>query len=308
MAPKSKTSRQTKSNNKTSKGNKQSKPKHKRGSNNLTATVGTVVVALLLIFAGAYWCSSSFKRTLNGWLFGQARRVYGIDLSRYQENINWEALGLYYDKSKDTVVFENSKDCIPVSFIFLKATQGRAFDKTYFIKRKEAQKHGYKTGAYHILVNDTNIVGQAYNFIHTAKPDSSEFPPILDIESNLVGRPYGEYRKKVHQWLVLVEKETGGKPLIYCSDKIREEVLNTADFDGYHFWIARYDTIPPKSKDDWLFWQFTEKGHVKGIKGNVDVNLWKGTLEELEKWRKSCWREDTSERERIEQELDQIDL
>jgi lysozyme len=35
-------------------------------------------------------------------------------------------------------------------------------------------------------------------------------------------------------------------------------------------------------KDNWLFWQFTEKASVPGIKGNVDVNIYNGDLQQLQ--------------------------
>lgn len=236
------------------------------------------------------------------------KHIYGVDMSRYQKMVNWDKLALYYDKGKDTITFEKQETCIPVHFVFLKATQGRAQDPSYTDKRNQARKHGYKTGAYHILVNDTNIVRQAENFIATAQTDTSDFPPILDIESNMVGRPYSEYRQKVLLWLKTVEMETGGRPLIYCTDRVRENILSTPEFNKYHFWIARYGTTPPRSKDEWLFWQFSEKGRMRGLLGTVDVNLWRGTKKELEAWRKSCWSKDASQRKKIEKQLDKKKL
>ena len=283
----------------------------KKGRKSNPIPVKTIVLCVLaVVLAGTAAYIGLNPETRNAvcrWIQGKDVRVYGIDLSRYQTNIKWDEIGIYYDTDRDTVTFEKTHECLPASFVFLKATQGRALDKTYAEKKEEARAHGYKTGAYHVLINDTNIVNQANNFIEVAQPDSAGFPPILDIESDYVGKPYSEYRKKVLQWLQLVEDATGGKPLIYCSDKTREKVLNTPEFDAYHFWIARYDTTPPRSKDDWLFWQFTEKGKIRGIKGKVDISIWKGTAEDLENWRKSCWK-DPVYRERLEHELDMVEL
>lgn len=284
------------------------KKKGKKKSKFSAVTVIMVSIAALLLIGGAYiGLNPTARETVSNWFKGKKPRVYGIDLSRYQTDINWSEIGIYYDTDRDTITYEKTHDCLPASFVFIKATQGRAYDKTYAEKRKSAKQNGYKTGAYHVLINDTNIVNQAHNFMEVAKLDSTGFPPILDIESNYVGKPYSEYRQKVLQWLKIVEDSTGGKPLIYCSDKTREKVLNTPEFDAYHFWIARYDTTPPRSKDDWLFWQFTEKGKIRGIKGKVDISIWKGTAEDLENWRKSCWK-DPAFREEIEHELDMVEL
>lgn len=302
MSPKSTAKRKTKS----TKTTKSRTTQKKTGISLLVVVI--IVILAALIGGGIYLSTNKEARKSVCALLGieTEKRVYGIDLSRYQDKIEWDRLSFYYDTDKDTVVFEKKGAHLPISFVFIKATQGRAYDKSYEEKRKEARAHGYRTGAYHLFINDTNIVAQAQNFVNIAQLDSMDFPPILDVETKQVSRPYDKYREKVSRWLKIVEDKTGGKPLIYCSDKIREEVFNTPEFDNYHFWIARYDTTPPKSKDDWLFWQFTEKGKVKGIKGKVDVSIWKGTHEELETWRKSCWH-DPKLREEIEEELDNND-
>ncbi len=284
-----------------------SRKKSKKKSKTPMLAVLIGVLSVLLISGAYIGLNPDVRNSISRWIKGKDARIYGIDLSRYQTDIKWNEIGIYYDTKRDTITFEKTHECLPASFVFLKATQGRAFDKTYSEKKQCAIAHGYKTGAYHVLINDTNIVNQAHNFMEVAQLDSSGFPPILDIESDYVGKPYSEYRLKVLQWLQLVEDATGGKPLIYCSDKTREKVLNTPEFDTYHFWIARYDTTPPRSKDDWLFWQFTEKGKVRGIKGKVDISIWKGTAEDLENWRRSCWK-DPAYREKIEHDLDMVEL
>ena len=49
------------------------------------------------------------------------------------------------------------------------------------------------------------------------------------------------------------------------------------EFKGYPFWIANYNGWVQDFPENATFWQFTEKGSVKGIRGNVDVNLYNGT-------------------------------
>ena len=42
--------------------------------------------------------------------------------------------------------------------------------------------------------------------------------------------------------------------------------------------IHAYESI----NDDWLFWQFTEKGQVDGIDEKVDINIYNGTPKMME--------------------------
>jgi GH25 family lysozyme M1 (1,4-beta-N-acetylmuramidase) len=66
-----------------------------------------------------------------------------------------------------------------------------------------------------------------------------------------------------------VDKDTG----IF---KSKDDFLKD-DFKGYPFWIANYNFFVENIKDDWLFWQFTEKGTIPGIEGPVDLNIYNGT-------------------------------
>jgi lysozyme len=52
------------------------------------------------------------------------------------------------------------------------------------------------------------------------------------------------------------------------------------EFSDYLFWIANYNFY----RENWRigFWQFTEKGSVPGIKGNVDVNIYNGDFQQLQ--------------------------
>ena len=52
----------------------------------------------------------------------------------------------------------------------------------------------------------------------------------------------------------------------------------------YPLWLARYADIPgflPGGWRTWSFWQFTAKGRVPGIDGEVDLNLSCGRITEL---------------------------
>ena len=59
------------------------------------------------------------------------------------------------------------------------------------------------------------------------------------------------------------------------------------NFDEYPIWIARYSTSDPTLTfgNSWIFWQYGNRGYVKGIEGYVDLNVFNGRLEDLEKMR-----------------------
>ena len=41
----------------------------------------------------------------------------------------------------------------------------------------------------------------------------------------------------------------------------------------YPIWYADYETIP-QTPYDFTMWQYSERGNVDGIEGNVDLNIW----------------------------------
>ena len=71
------------------------------------------------------------------------------------------------------------------------------------------------------------------------------------------------------------------KPIIYTNEKFYEAFLKE-EFSDYRFWIANYNFFVETMQEDWLFWQFTEKATIPGIKGNVDVNIYNGTPKMLQ--------------------------
>ena len=78
-----------------------------------------------------------------------------------------------------------------------------------------------------------------------------------------------------------VEKHYGATPILYTSYRFRKDYLNTPEFDRYPFWIAHYYVDKLSYTGEWKFWQHSDRGHVDGIKGEVDVNVFNGTYEDL---------------------------
>lgn len=199
--------------------------------------------------------------------------VFGIDVSRYQEKINW----------KTVAQTRGGNDSIAISFAFIKATEGKSLkDNRYAYNWKHAKKQGILRGAYHYYKPNVNSKLQADNFIATVKMEKGDLPPVLDIEET--GK-YGDdnMRKGIKNWLTIVEKHYGIKPIIYCYVDFYERFLCTDDFKDYPFWIAHYYKDKLRVKEKWYFWQHSDKAEVDGIKAKVDFNVFNGTIDELKK-------------------------
>ena len=105
--------------------------------------------------------------------------------------------------------------------------------------------------------------------------------PVLDIEKLPKSQSIDSLKVGLRRWLNKVEKHYKVKPIIYSGESYYTDFLKE-EFLDYPLWIANYNFWRNHLEDDWLFWQFTEKASVPGIKGNVDVNIYNGDLQQLQ--------------------------
>lgn len=195
-------------------------------------------------------------------------KVYGIDVSHYQGEIDWETL------KSDNPEF-------PLHFVFIRSTTGDdGVDNEYKTNWKSAKSNGYIRGAYHYYRPDENSAKQAENFIKTVKLNKGDLPPVLDIEKIPNEQSMDSLKSGLKRWLNKVEKHYGVKPIIYSGESFYTDFLKK-EFEGYDLWIANYSFFEDEIRKEWLFWQFTDKATVKGIKGNVDVDIYNGNLAHL---------------------------
>ena len=198
--------------------------------------------------------------------------VHGIDVSHFQDQIFW-------DKVEQMRVGDHR-----IYFVFMRATMGdnRADDN---FKRNwiAAQKQKLICGAYHFFDPSENATEQADNFLNTVKLKKGNLPPVLDIETT---ENYGStyLRKQAKIWLDKVEKNTGVQPIIYTNLRYYNKHLK-GYFDEYPLWIAHYYEAELQLHDDehWHYWQHTDRGSVNGICGDVDMDVFNGTLSHLKK-------------------------
>jgi lysozyme len=190
--------------------------------------------------------------------------VFGLDVSEYQGDIHWEEV-------------KTVEDTFQLAFAFIRATAGKdKMDAKFKHNWSKAKENGFVCGAYHYYRPNENSIKQADNFIKTVTLKKGDFPPILDIEKLPKTQSIDSLKVGLRRWLTKVESHYGVKPIIYSGESYYKDFLKK-EFKGYSFWIANYNFFVEQIKDDWLFWQFTEKATIPGIKGPVDINIYNGT-------------------------------
>ena len=203
---------------------------------------------------------------------------FGIDISHNNYSpIVWDSLKVLIGKDGRTVrKIKAAKTILPVSFIYIKATEGESFKDRNFEKNwEEAGKRGLSRGAYHFFRSSKDPLTQAKNFIETVGDlRYKDLPPVLDIETIHRGCSYAELNENALLWLKTVEARYGKKPLVYTSARFASDILSKNIRDAYPLWIAHYGVESPE-REDWTYWQFTDKAVVHGIPGLVDLNVMK---------------------------------
>ena len=191
-------------------------------------------------------------------------KVVGFDVSEYQGTIQWEQI-------------QTVEDTFALDFVFIRATAGKnRVDRQFATNWKQAKTKGFIRGAYHYYRPNENSIQQAELFIKTVQLQKGDFPPVLDIENLPKTQSIDSLKVGLKRWLKKVEAHYKVKPIIYSGERYYKDFLKE-DFKEYTFWIANYNFFVEHIKDDWLFWQFTEKGTVPGIEGPVDLNVYNGT-------------------------------
>jgi lysozyme len=177
--------------------------------------------------------------------------IHGIDVSRYQETIDWQS------------VQGMNVEGVKLGFSFIKATEGLESEDRFFKRNwKRTKDAGIARGAYHFFIATKSGKAQAEHFIKTVELQPGDLPPVLDVERTF-GVPYKKVRERVREWLLTVENYYGVRPIIYANVDFYDQVLKD-EFDDYPLWVAHYlQKEKPRIYRPWHFWQYSEQGHVK---------------------------------------------
>ncbi|MEG1437306.1 MAG: GH25 family lysozyme [Oscillospiraceae bacterium] len=195
--------------------------------------------------------------------------VLGIDVSKYQGNIDWKAV-----KSSG------------VQFAIVRAgfrgygSGVLVEDAKFKSNMKGALAAGLDVGIYYFsqAINEVEAVEEASLCVQLAKAYKVKYPIFIDTETsggNGSGRAdtlTTQQRTAVCRAFCETVQSKGYKTGIYTSKSWFEKKLDMTQLGQYLVWLAQW-TSTPTYKGKYDVWQYTSKGQVAGISGNVDMNL-----------------------------------
>lgn len=225
-------------------------------------------------------------------------RMYGIDLSKYQHEIGKKKYGIDWSRLRICHLGSISRKTVtgsvdfPIRFIYIKSTEGSSMvNKYYHGDYHQAKAHGFKVGSYHFFSTISPAGTQANHFLKHSNIKRGDLPPVLDVEPmpSQIEKMGGTsvLLARVRTWLRLVQRATGTKPILYVSQTFVNRYLSRApDLKrDYKIWIARYGEYKPDIH--LVYWQLCPDGRVKGIHGEVDINVFNGYKEAFDKFAKN---------------------
>jgi lysozyme len=90
------------------------------------------------------------------------------------------------------------------------------------------------------------------------------------------------------EWLRWVEAETDVVPMIYTGPNFIQRLGNPKALHRYPLWMARYTRRREPTRQipgwPWTIWQYTGRGRTNGVRGNVDLNRFAGSMDDLARW------------------------
>ena len=201
--------------------------------------------------------------------------VQGIDVSRFQTAVDWK-------RARSA----------GIEFAFIKATEGGDLrDPMFRTHWRKAARAGIRRGAYHFYYFCTPPETQARWFIRNVPRTRGSLPPVLDMEWNPFSptckrRPTGAVvRREMKVFLDMVEKHYGQRPIIYTTPRFYEDAGLSA-MRWEEFWLRSTAKTPQQAYpgQPWVFWQYSATGHLPHTKGDIDLNVFRGSREDWLAW------------------------
>lgn len=207
------------------------------------------------------------KTEIKGFQAAGTNRKLGIDVSKWNGDIDW-------DKVKAD----------GVEFAIIRAgyrgsVTGSLVEDPYFrINMKGAAASGIPVGVYFFTqaTNEVEAVEEASAVLQLISEYKTDYPIYIDTEgAGGEGRADGldaETRTLVCEAFCRTIANAGYEAGVYASRNWLNNNLHAERLEQHETWLAEYRSVP-LYQGYYRMWQYTGKGRVDGIKGNVDLNI-----------------------------------
>lgn len=193
----------------------------------------------------------------------------GVDVSHHQGQIDWQKV------KADGYDFA----ILRIGYRGYGAEGALGLDREFERNVEEAVAAGLEVGVYFFAqaVDEQEALEEAEFVLQHLQGHTVTLPVVYDPESILddearTDNVTGEQFTKNTRVFCERIRQAGYQPMVYANMLWEAFELDLAQLSDYPLWYADYEPLP-QTPYQFAYWQYTNKGRVDGISGNVDINL-----------------------------------
>jgi lysozyme len=234
--------------------------------------------------------SSSSKDAAGNMVLGSRKSSYPLSLTDLPDTLQTNIAGFDVSHWDGAINWQQLRPPEGVCFVYIKATEGADYvDPSFATNWAGVGNTLLHRGAYHYFMGRQSEAQQmlhAQHFINTVKTlEDGDMAPMVDVEEDPDIRPE-LFQARLLVFIKEIASYFKTSPLIYTNKEMYKKYLSLHNsFQPYEMWIADYSYALPElcDKKSPRIWQFTDKGTIKGIPNQVDMDLFYKTTEDLKK-------------------------
>lgn len=182
--------------------------------------------------------------------------IRGIDISKWQGNVDMKKV----KKSVD--------------FVMIRSSYGRTMIDPYFHENmRKCELAGIPYGIYHYVTSISlkDAKDELDFFVENIRGSYPTYPIVIDIEDTW-HRNNSEMANAIALLMIRKLESMGYFAMLYTNKDFYDNVWNSSVKKDIAIWYARYTDVPFDVPANTHMIQYTSKGRVDGISGNVDLN------------------------------------
>ena len=206
---------------------------------------------------------------------------HSVNVDRYRYPI----AGIDVSKHNGEIDFDQVSDD-NYQFVFIKASEGKTYQDDAFERNYAgARDAGLKVGAYHFFRKNRSGKEQADNFLNVIKGKPMDLPLVIDLEDDWGNGVNIDRKLALERVLDMINilSDKGYPVMIYTNldgyGKYYKDMLGDHDL-----WLCSFTSPDLLPEMPHCIQQFSHEGNVSGVKGDVDLNVFRGTKKEWNRY------------------------
>lgn len=206
---------------------------------------------------------------------------HSVNVDRYRYPI----AGIDVSKHNGEIDFNQVSDD-NYQFVFIKASEGKTYQDDAFERNYAgARDAGLKVGAYHFFRKNRSGKEQAENFLNVIKGKPMDLPLVIDLEDDWGNGATIDRKSALERVLEMINilNDKGYPVMIYTNldgyGKYYKDMLGDHDL-----WLCSFTSPDLLPELPHRIQQFSHEGKVAGVDGDVDLNVFRGTKKEWNRY------------------------